>query len=198
MRAILNLSAGVALAIALAGCNSRNGDNVATSNGASTSAMPTEMTATNEANMADDMAAPMMAPAFVDAAAASDMFEVESSKLAMTKGKSAAVKNFATMMVADHTKSTTDLKAAAAKATPAVTVVPKMTAQQQSDLDGLKNAGADFDVMYSQKQVVGHEKALAMLRDYAARGNAPALKDFAGKTAPVVAGHLDEARQLPK
>jgi putative membrane protein len=133
--------------------------------------------------------------AFVDQAAASDMFEIESSKLAATMAKSTAIKSFAAMMIADHTKSTAALKAAAGK-TDGVKAAPTLTAAQQADLDALKSAGGDFDTLYAAKQAAGHEKALALLEGYAGHGPAGPLKDFATKTAPVVEGHLGEARKL--
>ena len=157
--------------------------------------MPADATASG-ATAADAM--PSGAQAFVDAAAASDSFEIESSKLAQTMGKASGVKAFAAMMVKDHTKSTADLKAAAAKANPAAPVAPKLTAEQQADLGALKGAGDNFDKLYAEKQVAGHEKALAMLKAYADNGSDPALKGFAAKAVPVVSGHLDQAKQLPK
>ena len=186
MRAFLPLTAVAALA--LAGCDSSRDE----------AAAEDMTTAEAAATGQPDMATPANAQAFVDAAAASDMFEVESSKLAETKGKDPAVKDFAAMMVKDHTKSSEELKAAAAKASPPPSVAPKLSAAQQAGLDALKAAGDDFDRLYAQKQVAAHEQALAMLRAYAEGGDAAPLKDFAGKTAPVVAGHLDAARKLAK
>ena len=187
MRAFLPLTAVAALA--LVGCDSTP-DQSAEEEAAATTAVDTS-------TGAPDMATPANAQAFVDAAAASDLFEVESSKLAQTMAKDGAVKDFAAMMVKDHTKSSEDLKAAAAKASPPPSVAPKLTAAQQADLDALKGAGGNFDRLYAQKQVAGHEQALAMLRGYADGGDSAPLKDFAGKAVPVVSGHLDAARKLP-
>ena len=196
MRAILPLSAA-ALALSLAACNSNSNDTAtpAATEEASADAMPADAGA-SDAVMADSGMA-STPQGFADTMAASDMFEIESSKLAQSMGKSAAVKSFAAMMVKDHTKSSADLKAAAGKASPAVTVKPEMTAGQRAELDALKNAGDNFDTLYAQKQVAGHEKALAALQGYAANGADAALKDFASKTAPVVEGHLGQAKKLP-
>jgi putative membrane protein len=133
---------------------------------------------------------------FADNAAASDMYEIEAGKLAQKMGKSQAVKDFGGMMVTDHTKSTADLKAAAGQ-DGSVTVAPKLTAKQQSDLDALKAAGDSFDATYKQQQVAAHQQALSMLQGYAGGGQSQPLKSFAAKTAPVVEGHLEKARQLP-
>lgn len=132
---------------------------------------------------------------FVNAAAASDMFEIESGKLAQTKGQSAAVKEFGGMMVRDHTKSTADLKTAAASAN--VTPAPQMTAKQQSDLAALQGADANFDTLYKQQQQAAHTQALALLRGQASGGTAAPLKAFAEKTAPVVEQHLQHVQRLP-
>ena len=136
---------------------------------------------------------------FANMAAASDQFEIKSSQLAATQASSAGVKSYAAMLVQEHTKSTNDLKAAASQGSPAVTPAPQLTAEQQANLDALVKArGPAFDTLYAQLQVPAHENALAMLQGYAARGDQPALKAFASKTAPVVEKHLEQARGLAK
>ena len=157
--------------------------------GTSTEASATDTGANAEAAM------PGNAQEFVDQQAASDMFEIESGKLAQASGKSQEVKDFAAMLVKDHTKSTADLKAAAGQS-QGVTIAPKLTAKQQSDLDALKKAGDNFDRTFKEQQVAAHSAALALLEAQAANGQG-ALKDFAAKTAPVVEGHLEQARSLP-
>lgn len=189
MRTRLFLTAAATLALA------------ACSGGADDADTATDTTAdatmTDQATVNPDPAAmaPTSAQGFVDQASASDMYEVEAGKLAQQMGKSQAVKDFGAMMVKDHTKSSSDLKTAAGKAS-GVTVNPKLTAKQQADLDALKNAGANFDATYKQQQVAAHQAALTLLQGFAQGGDDPALKDFASKTAPVVEGHLAEAQKL--
>ena len=182
-----------AAALTLSACN-----NTAEDTTADTTASDSAMTepATVNPDSTPDAATPTTAQAFVDMASASDMYEVEAGKLAKQMGKGQAVKDFGAMMVTDHTKSTTELKIAAGKA-DGVTVNPKLTAKQQSDLDALKNAGENFDATYKQQQVAAHEMALSMLQGYAQSGDNADLKAFASKTAPVVEGHLTKARNLP-
>jgi len=50
---------------------------------------------------------------YVMKAGAGDQYEIQSSRLVLATTKNAELKQFATMMVADHTKSTADVKAAA-------------------------------------------------------------------------------------
>lgn len=140
---------------------------------------------------------PVIAADFANAAAASDLFEIRSSQLAARQASSAGVKSYATMMIAEHTKSTNELRAAAAQGVPAVTPAPVLTAGQEAELTALAGAnGAAFDTAYARAQVTAHENTLATLQGYAARGDQAALKAFAAKTAPVVEKHLADARAL--
>lgn len=202
MRSTFALTAATAAALALSACGSRSDapDAAGTAEAESSTTIPDEAMGTATGAMAGDAAAtaPTSAQGFADMAAASDQFEIESSKLAKTMAKTPAVKEFAAMMVTDHTKSSAELKAAAGKATPAVTPAPKLTAQQQSDLDSLKSAGANFDTLYASKQVAAHQQALSLLQSYAASGDTESLKAFASKTAPTVQKHLEKAQTLAK
>ena len=142
-------------------------------------------------------AAPTTAQGFANAAAASDKFEIESSKLAATAGTSAAVKSFAAKMVAAHTASTAKLKSTAAGLSPAITPDDTLAPDQQAKLDSLKALhGADFDAAYAAAQVEAHQKALDALNGYAAAGDTPALKELAIGMVPTVTAHLNMAKGL--
>lgn len=153
----------------------------------------------NDGEMAanDMMAvAPTDDQGFASTAAASDAFEIASGNLAREKATVQGLKDFGAMMVADHTKSTADLKAAAANV-PGVTPNPALNAEQQANLDALRAAsGTQFDTLYKAQQVDAHTKALTALQSYAAGGTAQPFKDFATKTAPVVEKHLGEIRGM--
>jgi len=137
--------------------------------------------------------APMSVQDFANKAAASDAFEIESSKAALATSSSDEVKKFAQAMIDAHTKSTADLKAALTRVTPDPTLDPA----QQASLDALKAApAAAFDTAYKTAQVDGHQKALAMLQQYAAGGEAGPAKDLATKMVPVVTEHLRMAQEL--
>ncbi len=146
---------------------------------------------------ANPAAAPMAAADFVTKAASSDMFEIAEAKLAQKKATSPDVKKFAAMMMTDHTKSTAGLKAAIAKSGQTMALPTALPADMQSKVDDLgKLSGADFDKAYVSQQVDAHTTTLAVMQGYAASGDVPALKDFAGTTAPVVQTHLDMANKL--
>lgn len=149
---------------------------------------------TDESAMADP-AMPTSAQEFATMQAASDAYEIEAGGMAQENASDQAVQEFGGMMVDDHTTSTENLRTALQQV-EGVSVEPQMTAEQQSNLDALRDAGEDFDRVYLEQQVAAHEKALGMLRNYADNGDSEPLRQFASQTADVVEGHLEQARQL--
>jgi len=154
--------------------------------------------ASNVANDASNALSPTPgAQEFVNTAAKSDAFEIAAAKLAKTNAASAAVKDFAAMMIDAHTASTAKIKAASKAAEPAITPDPALTEDQNEDLASLgKLKGADFDKAYIDGQVDAHEDALELMQGYAKDGTVPGLKSAAGEIAPVVQKHLTEAKGL--
>jgi len=138
----------------------------------------------------------MMTPQdFATAAGSSDLFEIESSKMALKKTGSASVKQFAEMMIKDHTAATADLKAAAQQ--DGVAVPRQMVSKDVKNIDRLeKLSGGAFDNKYITEQRAAHQQALALLAAYSKDGSAAALKAHAAKTAPVVEMHLDHLKTL--
>jgi len=147
--------------------------------------------------MAGPAALPTTAPQFVNAAAASDRFEIESSKLAQNSGSSAAVKSFAQQMVAAHTASTAKLKSTVAGMSPPLTPSDALNAEQQSLIASLQGkTGADLDAAYAQAQVTAHQRTLDMLNAYANGGDNPQLVNLAKGMIPTVTAHLNSAKGL--
>lgn len=159
---------------------------------------PTESVDMNADMNAPNMAVPVSGgQAFANAAAASDAFEIESSKLALTASSSAAVKKFAQAMIDAHTKSTENVKTAASQASPAITPDPTLTLDQQAMIDALQGkSGADFDQAYADNQVAAHSKTLDAVKAYSANGEVPSLKAVAAEMVPIVTAHLNMAKGL--
>ena len=142
---------------------------------------------------------PTAAQTFINAAAASDKFEIESSKLAENAGASAKVSAFAKQMIKGHTDSTAKLKAVLGEMSPPTMPDDALNAEQQSALDtmeGLK--GASFDAAYAKAQAAAHQKTLNTLKAYSASGDNPALVAFAKELIPVVTAHLNMANGLTR
>jgi putative membrane protein len=137
------------------------------------------------------------APDFVAKAAASDMFEIESSKLALEKATNAEVKAFAQQMIDAHTATTADLKNAIADSGQAITPPAALPAELQDEITDMQGkTGADFDKDYMDEQVDAHQNALNLLQRYANDGDVAQIKAFAAATAPKVQQHYDMATAL--
>lgn len=136
-------------------------------------------------------------PDFVNAAAATDMFEIQAAKIAEKRSKNADVKAFAAMMIHDHTQSTAALKAAIKASGQPLTLPTDLAGDKKAKIDELNAASsADFDKTYIDSQVAAHQDALTAIQAYAANGDTAPIKDFAGKIAPVVQMHLSKATSI--
>lgn len=181
------------VALALSGC----GKHEAASNDVSMDTNASIDNATAENTAAATPLSPTTAQGFVNAAAASDKFEIESSKLAQTASSSAAIKKFANQMISAHTGSTLKLKGTLAGMSPPLTPDDTLAADQQQKLDSLKGLkGAAFDSAYASAQQEAHQKTLDTLKTYVASGDNPALKAFANGLIPTVTAHLNLAKGL--
>ncbi len=136
---------------------------------------------------------------FVKQVAISDMFEIESSKLAEQKAAAAPVKTFAGQMVKDHTKTSTELKGMVSGGKVKAEAPGAMDSSHQSKLDKLKGLnGADFDKQYVSDQQSAHKDAVDLFERYAKGGDNAELKAWAGKTVPALKHHKEMADKLPK
>jgi putative membrane protein len=134
---------------------------------------------------------------FVNKVAISDMFEIQSSQLALAKQADADTKPFAEKMVQDHQKTSSELKALVDGGKVKATLPTALDSEHQKMLDELKSkSGKDFDSSYDQIQVKAHRDAVALFDAYAKGGDNPELKDWAGKTLPHLKEHLSMAEKL--
>ena len=134
--------------------------------------------------------------AFFETAASANMFEIESSKLALERSKDPGVRKFAQMMVSDHTEA--GKKVSALAATKSVTLPTAMLKRHQMMLDGLKDekAGKDFDDEYRLKMVVSHKEAVSLFDESARESKDPDIKKLAGELLPKLQMHGAEAQKL--
>jgi putative membrane protein len=133
---------------------------------------------------------------FVKEAAISDMFEIQSSQLAQSKGGD-QTKAFAAQMVTDHQKTTDELKGLVDAGKVKATLPTQMDSAHQKMLDKLQKLnGPDFDKQYDTDQVSGHKQAVSLFERYGKGGSNPDLKDWAAKTLPTIQHHLEMARGL--
>ena len=135
---------------------------------------------------------------FVKEVATSDMFEIESSKLAQQKGN-ASEKQFASQMVTDHTKTSNELKGMVSDGKVKAELPTTLDSSHQSKLDKLKGEnGKDFSSNFDSDQISAHKDAVSLFERYAKGGDNEALKSWASKTLPTLKHHLDMAENLKK
>src|SRR4051794_21475430 len=86
---------------------------------------------------------------FVKKAAISDMFEIQSSQLALQKSPDSDTKPFATKMIEDHGKTSTELKSLVDSGKVKASLPTAPDAEHQKMLDQLKGlSGKEFDQAY--------------------------------------------------
>jgi putative membrane protein len=133
---------------------------------------------------------------FVLEVAQSDMFELASSKMAAEK-TDGPIKEFATQMIADHTKTTEQLTTEAKAQN--LSLPTAMNSSTQSKIDRLsKLSGGDFAKEYMDDQISAHKDAVNLFQRYGKGGDNTQLKSWAVTTLPALQHHLDMAQNLDK
>lgn len=134
---------------------------------------------------------------FVTRMALSNLFEIESSKVALQQSQNEQVKKFAQQMVTEHTEAGNKLKALAAQ--KHVSVPDNLDAKHQKMLDRVKaNQGEDFDKGYGSAQRRAHKEAIEIFEKTAKDAKDKDLKQFAEQTLPSLKEHEKETKSLPQ
>ena len=132
---------------------------------------------------------------FATTAASSNMFEIQSSELAVKQPVSDDVKAFANRMIEDHTAAGEKMKAAAEE--EGITPPDSMMEKQQSELDKLELTDPElFEQAYVTEQVSAHDEAVDLFKTYSEQGQDGALKDFAAETLPTLEDHKAQVHDL--
>ena len=134
---------------------------------------------------------------FMEKAAQGNIAEINAANMALQKSTSDSVKAFAQMMIDDHTKALTDLKALASskgvQLPDSTDELHKTAAKQLSMLQG-----AEFDKTYLQGQVRDHQATIALFQEEAGHGEDAQTKAFAAKTLPTLMMHLEHVTAITK
>jgi len=131
---------------------------------------------------------------FVRMAASGDMYEIESSKLALSKSDDASVKELAQMIIKDHMESSKKLMAIAGEKPPT-----GMDKKHSDLLEKLKSAdGKQFTQLYVSQQVQAHKEAVDLFERYSKEGEDAQLRTFATETLPRLRMHLQHAQKAQK
>ena len=128
-------------------------------------------------------------------AAQGGMAEVELGKIASEKATNPEVKNFAKMMVSDHSKANAELKSLAQKRN--ITLPSGLDSGNQATMSELqKLSGNEFDREYVEAMVDDHEADVQMFESQAADESDPDAKAFAAKTLPTLKKHLEMIKAI--
>ncbi|MBD2769140.1 DUF4142 domain-containing protein [Hymenobacter sp. BT664] len=131
---------------------------------------------------------------FMMSAAHSDQNEIQQSKMALAKGVTGMAKDMANKMIADHSKSTADLKQIAAK--KGVTLPTDMDAEHKALAPAMeKLSGKEFEQKYMAQMQADHQKTANTMMAHEKMTQDADLKAFITKTLPVVQQHLQMAQQ---
>lgn len=135
-------------------------------------------------------------PAAVDfraAAATNHAFEVEASRLALTRSSNPRIRNFARRVIREHAATARVLSGGA----PGRGSRPPTDARADErlrQLGGLR--GRPFDLAFAQMQVEALGEAVTLYSGYAQNGTDPELKALARKTLPRLQQQLTFAQRL--
>jgi putative membrane protein len=121
--------------------------------------------------------------------------EVKAGNLAKTNASDASVKQFAEMMVTDHTKAGIELESAAKASN--LTYPIDTDADHKAMLDKLSKLKAkEFDKQYMDDMVAGHKKMEDLLQKISKDAQSEHLKNWAARTLPAVQAHLKRAQEI--
>jgi putative membrane protein len=132
---------------------------------------------------------------FLRNAALSALFEIEASRIAVTRGGSAAVRRFAEATLRDRVSADTDLQQLAASV--GVMLPSRLNEDLEARLGVLSQLnGGDFDRAYARNVgVLAQEEALAAF-ERAADRQGERVQRFAADQIPALRRHLEWARRL--
>jgi putative membrane protein len=140
----------------------------------------------------------MTAPVYMQNAASGDLFEIQSSQLALQQSCDSTVRSLAQMLIADHTRMS-NLMMQTAQSVGITPPPPQVAPHHMQMLQRLQMAGngAAFDAAYKAEQIAAHQEALTLHRTYAEGGDVPPLRGVAAQAVPAIEMHLGQAQNLP-
>ena len=125
------------------------------------------------------------------------MAEVEAGKLGEQKATEKLVKDFAAMMVKDHTGANAEVKALAEKLNITLPSAPSEEhAKKVADLNEKKPK--DFDKDFMDMMVSDHKKTIDLFKDASDDDINTDVKTFINNTIPKLQSHLDAAESIRK
>lgn len=125
------------------------------------------------------------------------MAEIKLGQLAQQKAANEQVKNFAAMMIRDHTAGNNEITTLAKARN--VTLPGSHGDEKQKIIDDLNTRkGTDFDRRFMRIMVMEHETAIGLFQNATDVVNDVEVKRFIDNTLPKLRTHLDSAKAVSK
>lgn len=132
---------------------------------------------------------------FMVRAANSDLFEIQTGRLAAGKGMTAEVRALGQHLVTDHTASSTELKALAAQKN--ITLPDSLSVDKRTIRVRLAaETGKTFDQDFATTQIAAHDEAISLYQQASSELQDPEIKAFATKILPNLQMHREHAVQV--
>jgi putative membrane protein len=132
---------------------------------------------------------------FVKKAAKGGMAEVELGRLALQKAASADVKEFANLMIKDHSKANQELTALAASKGVDLPKGEGLSADA-SAMHLKMLSGKSFDDAYVKAMVDDHKEDVEDFKKESESAQDSDVKSFAEKTLPTLENHLSKIKKI--
>lgn len=188
----LNLMLIGTMFLGLSACNSNttaNDDSVDTAEKMNEAMTDNNSTANNPAQVTEDDTE------FAVMAADAGMAEVELGKLALSKSSNTEVKQYAQMMVDDHTAANNKLMAIASS--KQITLPTSISDKHKKHVEDMsKMSGKDFDKHYISMMVDDHGEVVDAFKKENENTKDTDLKNFTSETLPTLMKHHDQAKAL--
>jgi putative membrane protein len=125
------------------------------------------------------------------------MTEIQAGQMAEQKTTAKDVKEYAEMMVKDHTAAADKLKAIATQKN--ITLPATLTPDAQKNLDNLQQeTGKKFDKDYMAMMVSDHKNVISAFENESKNGSDADIRAFADSTLHTLRVHLDKAEKCEK
>jgi putative membrane protein len=179
-------------------CNNGSKDSVEKADSANEAKSDTSNSMSNSTNkMSGTMAVDQSTSDFMTKTADGGMTEVNVSTAAKDKAMNQRVKDFAAMMVTDHSMANDELKSLAGKKN--VTLPATVSDDHQKKMDDInKKSGKDYDKAYMDMMVKDHQSTVDAFQKASKDTKDADVKAWVDKTLPKLQMHLDSAKAIQK
>ena len=122
-----------------------------------------------------------------------NIFEIAAGHIALERARSPAVRDYAAMLVSDHTRAAQFLGNGMIFRYELSQLGPR----QRAAIATLENAPPRaFDLVFLDQQIAVHRMTIALYTAYAQRGWEPFLQQAAATALPVLEAHLQAAQDI--